>query len=203
MKNVITNTKKGFLIVAMFASLLSFANASSFFIIKNDAEKTSIYLENVKKGNLLSIKDNNGVVLYEEKMEQNGNYYKGFNLSLLPNGSYAFELDKGLEIKTMPFKIEYNDVVFYKNLESTFFKPVLYRRGDLVFISKPAISNDGEPLNIKVYHEEADTSLLYKETITDSEKKTGVIFKLSDLENGTYRIVLESKGREFTNYIGI
>lgn len=198
MKNVITNTKKRFLIVAMFTTLLSFANERSIFIIKNDAEKTSIYLENVRKGNLLSIKDTNGVVLYEERMEQNGNYIKGFNLTLLQNGLYVFELEKDFEIKTIPFEIKYNEVILNKNLERTTFKPIMRKDGDLLFISKFGLGN--KPLRIKVYHEDENSSLLYIENITNTDKAER-IFKLKDLKSGNYKIVLLHEGREFTKYI--
>lgn len=198
MKNVISNTKKRFLIVAMFATLLSFASERSIFIIKNDAEKTSIYLENVKKGNLLSIKDNNGVVLYEERMEQNGIYNKGFDLTFLQNGLYVLELDKDSEINTMPFEIKYKETIFYKNLERTSFKPIMRKDGDLVFISKFGLSN--KPINIKVYHENESSNLLYEENITNTDIAERIL-KLEGLQSGSYKIVMLCDDREFILYI--
>ena len=41
MKNVIKNTKKGILMVTMFAALLSFANEPSFYSIKNYESKSN------------------------------------------------------------------------------------------------------------------------------------------------------------------
>lgn len=198
MKNVISNTKKRFLIVAMFTTLLSFANERSIFIIKNDAEKTSIYLENVKKGNLLSIKDNNGVVLYEERMEQNGIYNKGFDLTFLQNGLYVLELDKDSEINTMPFEIKYKEIIFYKNLERTSFKPIMRKDGDLVFISKFGLNN--KPINIKVYHENESSNLLYEENITNTDIAERIL-KLEGLQSGSYKIVMLCDDREFIKYI--
>ena len=61
--------------VTMFATLLSFANEASFYSIKNDAKRTSLTLDNVKQGNLLSIKDNNGIILYKEIIQKSGTYY--------------------------------------------------------------------------------------------------------------------------------
>ncbi|MEP1487806.1 MAG: hypothetical protein ABJL44_11345 [Algibacter sp.] len=202
MKNVITNTKKGFLIVTLFATLLSFANEVSFTTIKNDAKRTSLTLENVKKGNLLSIKDDHGVILYKEQIEKTGNYTKGFDLTTLPNGSYLFELDGDVKIKTIPFTVESNQVIFNENLEFTSFKPIVRVKNELVFISKLALNK--EPLKIDVYFESLNDSYastrIYSETIKDT-KKIERAFKLADLKNGTYKIVVKSEGREFTKYI--
>ncbi|MEP1487805.1 MAG: hypothetical protein ABJK28_05220 [Algibacter sp.] len=204
MKNVITNTKKGFLMVALFATLLSFANEVSFTTIKNDAKRTSLTLENVKKGNLLSIKDDHGIILYKEQIEKTGNYTKGFDLTILPNGSYVFELDDDVKIKTIPFTLNSSIVVFNKELEVITFKPIIRVKGDLVFINKLSLNKD--PLKIDIYFKSSDDSfksgLMHTETIKDM-KKIGKIFKLTGLDKGTYKIVLNSEGREFTEYFNI
>ena len=98
--------------VTMFATLLSFANDASLFNIKNDAERTSLTLYNVKEGNLLSIKDNNGIILYKELIQESGTYTKGFDLTALPNGAYVFELSKDFEINSIPFTVKSKVVVF-------------------------------------------------------------------------------------------
>jgi len=98
MKNVINSIKKGFLMATIFATTLSFANEVSLTTIKNDADKTSLTLTDVKQGNLLSIKDENGITLYKESIEKTGIYTKGFDLTALPNGEYSFEIDKDVEI---------------------------------------------------------------------------------------------------------
>ena len=96
MKNAVKHSKKGILMVTLFATLLSFANDASFYTISTDAKRTALTLRDVKEGNLLSIKDNNGVVLYKESIQKTGIYTKGFDLTSLPDGMYVFELDKDL-----------------------------------------------------------------------------------------------------------
>ena len=92
------HSKKGILMVTLFATLLSFAKDASFYTIKKDANRTALTLINVKEGNLLSIKDNNGVILYKESIQTTGTYTKGFDLTSLPNGAYLFELKKILKL---------------------------------------------------------------------------------------------------------
>ena len=97
MKNAVKHSKKGILMVTMFATLLSFANDASLFNIKNEAKGISLTLFNVKQGNLLSVKDTNGIILFKEYIQESGTYTKGFDLTALPSGAYIFELDKDLE----------------------------------------------------------------------------------------------------------
>lgn len=199
MKNVIKNSKKGILMVTMFATLLSFANDNSFFTIKNDVKKTSLTLKNVKVGNLLSIIDDNGVILYKELIQKTGIYTKGFDLTSLPNGKYVFELDKDLEIDTIPFRVTSNTVDFNKETGKTIFKPYFKVNEDVLFISK--LSLNEAPLKVDIYFENSgSTELMHSEKI-ENTKDIQRAFKLTGLEEGSYKVVLYSEGRTFVKYI--
>ncbi|MCR8667123.1 hypothetical protein NO995_05485 [Aestuariibaculum sp. M13] len=203
MKNVLNNTRKRFLMVTMFATLLSFANDASLFTIKEDAKLTSVTLSDVKAGNLLSIKDNNGIVLYKELIQKTGTYTKGFDLTSLPNGSYFFELDKDVEITTIPFTVNNDIVSFQKELENTMFKPVTRVKGEMVYISR--LSLNKAPLEINVYFTSEDSvtsipELMHSETVTNTENVSR-IFRLSGLNKGDYKIVYKTEGKVFTEEI--
>ncbi|MBU3820739.1 hypothetical protein KO566_01590 [Flavobacteriaceae bacterium XHP0103] len=196
MKKVIENTKKGILIVAMLAASFSFANEGTpFFKVVNDVKKTALTIANVKKGNLLSIKDAYGSVLYTETIKENGTYAKGFDLTALENGSYLFELDSDVELRTIPFSIEGNTIKFHRDIAKTSFKPVTRTEGNLVFISK--LSLNGEPLKIDIYH---DAELMLTETVKDT-KNIEKVYKLTGLDKGEYKIVLNTEGKTYTKFI--
>ncbi|WP_100613788.1 hypothetical protein [Confluentibacter citreus] len=200
MKKVIKNTKKGILMVAMLAASLSFAKEGTpFFSIKNESERTSLTLSLVKKGNLLSIKDDNGMILYKELIQTTGIYTKGFDLTALPNGDYIFELDSDIEIKTIPFTVESNNVVFKKDMEKSIFKPVARVQGNLVFVSQLTLND--EPLKIDIYFEGSNNSeLMLTETIKDT-KCIERVYRLTGLKTGDYKLVFTTSGREFTKII--
>lgn len=199
MKNVIKHLKKGILLVTMLTTIYSFANESSFYSIKNDTKKTSLTLNNVKKGNILSIIDINGIILYKEVIENSGIYSKGFDLTYLPDGFYTFELDKDLEIKTIPFTVNYNNVVFNKKEEKTIFKPYTRVKDDFVYISKLALNND--PLKIEIYFlNDYDYELVYTEKVINT-KNIEKTYKLTGLKKGDYKIVIETEGKTFTKNI--
>jgi len=199
MKKVIKHSKKGILLVTLFATLLSFANEASLFNIKNDAKRTSLTLKNVKEGNLLSVKDINGVILYKEYIQESGTYTKGFDLTALPNGAYIFELDKDLEINTIPFTVKSNIVLFEKEKEETIFKPFTRVKDNVVYVSK--LSLNEEPLEIEIYFKGFNGSeLIFTETI-ENTKTIEKIYKLDGLEFGSYKLVFHTEGRRFIKNI--
>ncbi|MFD0990638.1 hypothetical protein ACFQ1R_11060 [Mariniflexile jejuense] len=196
MKNVLNNSKKGFLMVTMFATLLSFANEASFYTFKSDAKRTSLTLNNVKQGDKFSIKDENGIVLYTEEIQKSGIYSKGFNFTSLPNGDYVFELDKDLETNTIPFTVKSNAVFVNKDLETTTFKPYVKQKNNMLFISK--LAPNLETMKISIYADNnSEFELLY------SEKVEGIkaIEKVYKLEKGNYKVTISSNNKEYTTFI--
>ena len=193
MKNVI---KKSILLATVFASMVVSANEISTRIVNIDAKATSFTLNNVKEGNLLTIKDTEGVVLYKELIKISGTYKKGFDLSELPNGDYFFEVEKDFEIKTIPFKVNTNNVEFNKAMEKTTFKPVINHKSNLVFINK--LTPELEAVKIKIYSTTNNENvLLHSEKIEGSQK----VERVYKLEKGNYTIVINSDNKEYTKFI--
>ena len=194
MKNLIKNS---LVMVVLFTTLLGNANSS----LKNskDDTKTTLTLKDVKRGNKLSIKDAFGIVLYKEMIENSGNYIKGFDLTKLPDGAYFFELDKGLEIKTIPFKVEATIVKFEKEMETVIYKPFVRSEENLVYVSK--LSLNKQPLKIEVYFNNIDShgfELIHSETLENSQNIRRV-YNLN--EKGNYKIVTKTEGRTFIDYV--
>jgi len=186
----------------IFATTLSFANDNSFIKIKNEANKTSLTLEDVKPGNLISIKDINGITLYKEFIQKTGNYTKGFDLTELPNGEYVFELDKDVEISLIPFTVTADGVSFNKKEEKVIYKPVTRVVGNLLYVTKLAL--DESPLTIDIYSgvDNSATEPIHTETIGNS-KTIERVYKLTGFGQDKFEIVYHSNGRIFTESISL
>ncbi|QQY83142.1 hypothetical protein JJL45_03875 [Tamlana sp. s12] len=201
MKNIITNTKKGFLLVALCVSMVSFANENSFYNVTIEANKTTLTINNVKEGSLLSLKDALGHVIASETIKTSGKYTREFDLSFLANGDYMFEVDKDLEIKEIPFAVKSGVALFNKNEEKVIYKPFIRVSGDMVFVSKLAI--DGEPLDVEIIFtpkNSGNSSVVVSETIKNKDKIERV-YQLSGAKKGEYQVILYTAGRKFEKKI--
>lgn len=197
MKNVIKKIKKTLLLVAtMLTVIIGNANEISFFKVEGDLKRTALTIDNVKEGDLLSIKNNKGIIVYKELIQSSGTYKKGFDLTELPDGNYFFEIDKDLEIKIIPFTVKDNQVAFDKNKETVIFKPHIKEKNNLVFITKLALNL--EPLKIRIYENYNDEyHLIYSEKFEGIQ----VVEKVYKLKNGHYKIILNSNNKEYTKFI--
>ena len=196
MKNIIKNS---LVLVVLFTSLLG--NANSSLLNSKDDTRTTLTLTNVKRGNELTIKDAYGITLYNEMIQNSGNYMKGFDLTKLPDGEYFFELDKGLEIKTIPFTVESTTVEFNKEKETTFFKPFVRSEENKVYVSK--LSLNKQPLKIDLYFNGTDShdfELIHSE-IADNTQIINRVYSLNINEKGNYKIVTKTEGRTFIDYV--
>ena len=196
MKNRKTTLRKIILTGAMLIALISNATNGLNNDPKKDLNKTTFTLKNVKQGNQLIIKDLYGLILYKEQIKDSGNYSKGFDLTSLPDGSYVFELEKDLEIKSFPFTVTAKKVIFNEN-ETTIHKPYVSFKNNYIYVSKLALNN--EPLDVKIYYQDG-TGLIYSENIKDT-KVIEKVYKLASNAKGNYKIVLSSNGREYYEYI--
>ena len=194
--------KTSLVIVVMFAAMVSYANEFPLLTKERAKFVKNITFENVKKGSLLIIKDSNEMILYKEFIEKSGTYSKGFDLTVLPNGNYYFELDKQVEIRVKPFMVKDSIVEFKKDEEYKIFKPVVYLKQDKVYISK--FTFDNEVLDIKIFTADSHEFVLSEkiERKGDSDY-LGKIYNFSTSEKGTYSIIINSAGRRFVKNIKI
>jgi hypothetical protein len=195
MKNVFKHTKKGILIVAMMSSIVGFTDEAKLLITKK-SKNTALVLNNVKQGHLISIKDKDGIILYKEAVQVNGLYKKGFDLASLPNGNYFFEIDKDLEINTIPFKVEANKVLFSKKEESTFYKPYINLKDDVVYVTKLSLKD--EAIKVHIYLEQGNNFELVH---TERANNVMTFEKAFKLEKGNYKIVINSNNKEYTKFV--
>lgn len=194
MKHVIKTLKNSILVVAVFTALTSNATEASTYPVDN--AKTALTLSNVKIGDILSIKDENGEVLYTEQIKVSGTYKKGFDLTALPNGNYFFEVDKAVEVKIIPFTVANKNVAFNKSEERISHKPFVRQKDDMVFVSKLALDN--EPLHVYIYaNNNTGDELLLSEKLEGTKS----LEKVYRLGKGNYKLVLTSNEREFTTFI--
>jgi len=194
--------KTGILLVTTLATMLSYATPTTLDK-KFKIENTTLSIYDVKQGQQLVIKDSNGLVIYKESIDKSGLYKKGFDLTALPNGEYYFELDKDLEVQVIPFTVRMNQVEFLKDKETKFFKPVIRFKENKVLLSR--LSFDQKPLEVKIYYDYdsyGDYEVLHDEKFSDT-KIIERVYQLDKNKKGSYKVVVKTEGREFTETVTI
>jgi len=186
--------KKQIITIALLInSLIGYSNAEINNYLVDNSKKVTVEFRNVKKGHLLSIKDNKGVTIYSEVISENGHLAKILDVNYLEQGTYYVELDKDFEIVIKPFKIKENIVIFEENEEKTIFKPVIRNQENMIFISKIALDN--EPMQVVIYYND---EVIFSETI-QTETILNRIYRLEKEIKGNYKVVFYNNNRSFEN----
>ena len=182
------------LVILLFGTMSMKANTNS----KDSEIKRSVTIlkyTHVKEGNKITIKDIYGVVLYDEAIQTDGKYIKGFDLTTLPKGNYTFELDKGLEIQVKPFTVKAGKVEFLNGEGHTIYKPVIRKKNGLVFVSQLTFD---EEVEIKILNN--TNNILYAELV-DTNIELRKIFDFSELPFNDYTVIIKTQNRRFINHI--
>lgn len=179
-------------VVLMFGTLVNYANNTENRNELN-AKKVKIVFNGTKKGHQLSVKDNDGVILYTENVKSDGNLTKVFNFDELNDGNYTLELEKDFQIVIKPLKIENNKVIFNKAEEKVIFKPVIRKEHNKLMISK--IDFDKKPLEVTLYFND---EIIYSETL-EGASIINRVYKLDETVKGDYRVVISNNNRNFVN----
>lgn len=196
MKNL---ARKSLVAVGLMMSLSTLANDSEMTFKDKEKDVINMSFENVAQGSSLTIKDQNGLVLYNESIEQGGDYKKGFDLTSLPNGDYFFELNSELKIVVIPFIVDSKEVVFDKESEESIYKPIVRTKDNMVYVSRTEIEQT--PLSYKIYY--ADNYDLVHTAQFEELEEVKKAYDFSAAKKGNYVFVFESKGRKFTQNVKI
>ena len=196
MKNLL---KKGLLVVMLCFAMVAKASDKDDNIKVSviDSKLIDLVLRNFDGELVISVKDLNGQVLYSESYK-GSKFSKKYDIETLPAGDYFFEIEGYTKIKLMPFNVTSKEVKFNNEIEVVYFKPIVRRDNDLIFISKIALKN--ESLTISLIDD--SENVLYNETIAGTAT-LGKVLNVKELKKGSYKLVLSSDNRFFMDEIKI
>jgi len=177
-----------------FTILVSLANYATENNISTpiDGKKVKVEFIAVRKGQVLSIKNANSVIMYSGVIEMAGNYARTFDLTGLENGKYRIELEKNFETIIKPFLVENRLVTFLPEENKTFFKPVIRIEDNLLLISK--ISLENQPVKITLYYK---GDVIYTENTKDA-KILNRVFRLLKNKEGNYTVAISTNEKKYS-----
>lgn len=180
----------------MLGTFSNYANNSESEILAN-ANNVKVIFNEVKKGQKLTVKDINGVVLYAEDVTKNGKLIKTFDFSLLNNGDYSLELEKDFQIEVKSIKIENHKVVISDDNKQVILKPVIRTENNLLMVTKVAF--DKKPIQVELYY---NSEIILSETI-EGDSILNRVYKLDQKEKGDYKVIVKNNGRSYSNQFKI
>ncbi len=180
----------------MLGTFSNYANNSESEILAN-ANNVKVIFNEVKKGQKLTIKDINGVVLYAEDVTKNGKLIKTFDFSLLNNGDYSLELEKDFQIEVKSIKIENHKVIISDDNKQVILKPVIRTENNLLMVTKVAF--DKKPIQVELYY---NNEIILSETI-EGDSILNRVYKLDQKEKGDYKVIVKNNGRSYSNQFKI
>ena len=187
-----TAIKTILLVTLMFGTLLGYANEDTKSTNTVAVKRVKVEYKAVKKGQALTIKNENGLTIYKQFIKASGNFSKTFDLTNLNDGLFTTELEKDFEIEVQKIEVKDGFVTFLKEENETIFKPVIRTNGDLILISK--ITFNEKPLNVTLYY---NNKVIASEDI-EGKDVLNRIYKLSNKEKGAYKVVVYSDDRMYT-----
>jgi len=189
--------KKITLVALMLGTLIGYANEDKKNTDNKAKRTVKVQFNNVKKGQYLTIKNEQGNSVYSNVIENAGNYSRTFDISYLQDGIYTAELNKDFEIIVKTFYVKNGLVTFLKNDAEKVFKPVIRNKENLLYISKLDFSQDA--LKVTIYYK---GHVIHSEMV-EGEDHLNRVYKLSKNEVGNYKVVINSDNRTFEKNITI
>ena len=194
MKNLI---KKCTLLIVLFLTITvsGKSNFDDFRISTLNSNTLNFQLSNSDGNSDVKIYDEEGILLYQEAI-LGSIFSKKFNFNLLPDGKYKIEVVGQTRITTFPFKIENATIKVFENDKSVVYKPIVWAKDDLLYISK-FLGNEKEAISMALYDNDV-TLYQIKPRLMKSFEKT---LDIRNLPKGNYKLVVNYGDRSLVTTI--
>ena len=131
MKTMIKKFAFAVMITAIISTQL-FAIEDS--LIVKDKNAVDLVINDVSSQTTITIKDKSNNVLYTHSIDKNEKFAKSFNLELLKDGDYTFEIDNNSRKKVFAITIDGDTVKLSDSHSYVFYKPVVNEKCGLVYV---------------------------------------------------------------------
>lgn len=186
------------LTVFIAATAVFGADAPEVSFVPIPAEKKfSLSINNLKEEAKIRLQDEEGIILLEEQIQEEGSYSKIYNLNNLPEGTYYMSIRTRTKETVQPLQLTEQGVNVDVNKRKSFFSPVIRSTNDHVDISlyngkiadvKVSILDAGRDV---VYEESLENVLLVQKRYSTKKLKWGNYIMLVKTPNDVYQHAFE------------
>lgn len=176
---------KSILVVAvMFGTYTGYAN---------ETLRTLPTFKFINEGDSISVTNSEGEVIYQGRVNYNGNLIRLFDFSQLNDGIYTVEISKDFEIQVLNLSVTNNKVTLLTDTQKKIFKPVFRVENNKLIISKIAL--DKKEMEVELYYGDA---LIYTEHVDgQNEDILNRVYQLDATNRGDYTAIIRANDRVY------
>lgn len=197
-RNIMQKIKN--LMTALLIGFVTIANAnnpnlpSTATLTKSANEKIRLTLNSINKNANLSIKDAEGVIIYNEEIISKNTVAKDYDLTTLADGTYVFSIELTDKIIEQRVAIEKGNMTLGK--AEILSKPIFFEAEKAIFVTIEGLSN--EMIEVRILNNNG-TEVYQKEN--DNIKTFNTKYDLSKLPNDNYVVVVTIAGKSYYKYM--
>ncbi|MTE26124.1 hypothetical protein [Winogradskyella ouciana] len=147
----------------------------------------------INEGDSISVTDSSGEVIYQGRINYNGNLIRLFDFSQLNDGVYTVEISKDFEVEIVNLNVKNKEVTLLTDSQEKIFKPVFRTENSKIIISKIAL--DTKEMEVELYYED---ELIYNESVDGQEEDIlNRVYKLDETNRGDYTAIVRTNDRVY------
>lgn len=188
------------LVAISISTIVASPRPAAIYISKSkEAKKIILNLENMSAETVTcSFINEEGSVIFRDKIETANKTAKQYNLSQLPEGEYTIEVDDLMKIERLNLTVDYQSVTLKERVADVTFKPtVVVKKNNTVDLNLLAL---GDAATVTFYGPQGN--LLQSDRFSNVNVITKR-YNLIEAEAGNYRVVISHKGETFSYNIAI
>ncbi len=184
LKTMKTLIKSILVVAVMFGTYTSYAS---------ETLSTLPTFKFVNEGDSISVTNSAGEVIYQGRVNYNGNLIRLFDFSQLDNGVYTVEISKDFEIETLNLNVTDNKVTLLTDSQEKIFKPVFRTKNDKLIVSKIAL--DQKEMKVEIYYKD---ELIFTENVDGQNGDIlNRVYQLDATNRGDYTAVIRANDRVY------
>lgn len=189
-------TKAVAAIVLLASGFIASANESEREVSLTTENQKAVVLKmnNIKEGTQISLRDENGKLLFQDKAEAS-QYGKVFNLSLLKKGELQLEIENNETLELMSIEVTENSASLKTGSEKIFQKPIVKHTDDLM---KIYFGKGHSDMKVKLIDQYG--TIAFRDNV-NSKESSFKRYDISKLSSGRYNIQFTADGRSFYHTI--
>ncbi|MBC5864624.1 DUF3244 domain-containing protein [Flavobacterium turcicum] len=167
----------------------------SLNLIKEDGKTVSFNLKEINTI-ALSIFDSNDALIFQEKVTNQDEINRSYDLTALPDGEYFLKAESDRKIATYKIEVKGRVAKLGNTAISTVYKPVVVNKNGMVTVN--VLNAEQKTVKITVYG--VDQAELYTQEI-GSNQYVGKVFDLKNVQPGKYTFEIKNNGKTFVENV--